>query len=135
MSRLRAHGRAREPRENTIPLINVVFLLLVFFIVAGSLSAPRDNSVELASARSFDPARLDPFMIYITAEGAMRVGGAEMSMPDAVAAASRSTRAHLTVVPDRDLGAARMLAILAELRGLTDRPLEILTRRPAPSAP
>ena len=135
MSRLRTHDRAREPHENTIPLINVVFLLLVFFIVAGTLSAPRDNSVELASARSFDPASLDPFMIYITAEGALRVGGAEKSMADAVAEASQSDRAHLTVVPDRNLGAARMLTILAELRGLTDRPLEILTRRPGPSAP
>ncbi len=32
----------REPPENTIPLINVVFLMLIFFLFAGSVA--RDDA-------------------------------------------------------------------------------------------
>lgn len=131
MRRLRTRPAARAERESTIPLINVVFLLLVFFIVAGRLSAPRDAAVELASARAFDPATLDPAMIYITAEGSLRVGGEpRATAAAALAAAASQARPHVTVVPDRRLEAARMLAILAALRAGTDKPLQILTRHP-----
>ena len=58
MRRLRAPLKRPAERESTIPLINVVFLLLVFFIVAGTLSAPRARTVDFATARAFDPAAL-----------------------------------------------------------------------------
>lgn len=134
MKRLRQPLARRAERESTIPLINVVFLLLVFFIVAGTLSAPRDTAVDLATAQAFDPAALEPGMIYVDEAGALRVAGASLAPAAAVAAASADGSARLTVVPDRRLEAARFLAILAELRGLTDKPIAILTQRPGAEA-
>lgn len=127
---LRLPQRRRPEGESTIPLINVVFLLLVFFIVAGTLSAPRDTAIDLATAGAFDPAALDPGMIYVAADGTLRVGGAPMGAGEAVAAVSQADRPRLTVVPDRRLEAARLLLVLADLRGLTDKPIAILTQRP-----
>lgn len=40
---MRAH-RQKSEREPTIALINIVFLMLVFFMVAGTLAAPLDPS-------------------------------------------------------------------------------------------
>ncbi len=130
MRRLRTPLRRPPERESTIPLINVVFLLLVFFIVAGTLSAPRDTGIDFATARGFDPAALDPHLVYVDAAGGLRVAGRAVDVPGAIAAATAGDRPRLTVVPDRRLEAARFLAILAELRAATDRPIAILTQRP-----
>lgn len=135
MSRLRTPMKRREAPESTIPLINVVFLLLVFFIVAGTLSAPRDRTIDFATSRAFDPAALDPSLVYVDAGGSLRVGGAAVDVAGAVAAAAEGDRPSLTVVPDRRLEAARFLAILAQLRAATDRPIAILTQRPGAGEP
>lgn len=134
MSRLRKVHREKAVPEATIPLINVVFLLLIFFLVAGTLSAPRDGAVELATAETFDPAALDPRAIYIDAAGGYRVGGKASDAARALASVEDGTEpgAAVTVVPDRTLEARRMLSRLAELRGLTERPIRILTRRLPP---
>ncbi|RAH96586.1 biopolymer transporter ExbD [Acuticoccus sediminis] len=129
MRRLGERRRRKEAAESTIPLINVVFLLLVFFLVAGTLSAPRDSTVDLATAEAFDPAALDPQAIYVDASGALRVAGTAM---DAAAALARiEGEGAVVVVPDRTLEAGVLLARLAELRQATERPIRILTRRPA----
>lgn len=134
MSRLRQPARRRNETENTIPLINVVFLLLVFFLVAGTLSAPRDNAVELAETETFQPAPLDPLAIYVDASGALRVGGENMDAARAIARLEAldptATQADaLTVVPDRNLEARGLLKHLATLRDLTDRPIRVVTLR------
>ena len=46
--RKRRQGTRREP---TIALINIVFLMLVFFMVAGTLSTPLDKDVPLVRIR------------------------------------------------------------------------------------
>jgi biopolymer transport protein ExbD len=40
---------ARQGREPTIALINIVFLMLIFFLVAGTLAAPLDKELKLVS--------------------------------------------------------------------------------------
>lgn len=150
--RLGAPRRKKDAGESTIPLINVVFLLLVFFLVAGTLSAPRDATVDLATAEAFDPAALDPQAIYVDAAGALRVAGTVMDAPAAIAriestggesgagdagAAAGDGNGDgdgdggaIVVVPDRALEASVLLARLAELRQASARPIRILTRRP-----
>jgi len=39
--------RQKSEREPTIALINIVFLMLVFFMVAGTLAAPLDPELKL----------------------------------------------------------------------------------------
>lgn len=138
------HARRRREGENTIPLINVVFLLLVFFLVAGQLSAPRDIVVEMATAGGFDPAAMDPVAIYVDAEGTTRVAGEALDAADAVAAVAASVGADapagapeqltetLTVIPDHRLDASTFLATVAELRSITASNMRLLVRRSQP---
>ncbi|MEM6464419.1 MAG: biopolymer transporter ExbD [Pseudomonadota bacterium] len=64
-----------KPRaENTIALINIVFLMLIFFLIAGTISPPMDNEVELikaADARSIEPL----WAVFVTETGALRYQG------------------------------------------------------------
>ncbi len=71
----------RQPRENDsinlTPLIDVVFLLLIFFMVSTTFTKETHLSIDLPEAEgepSEDAARA-PIDIVITAEGAYSVNG------------------------------------------------------------
>lgn len=55
-----------EIEPNMTPMIDVVFLLIIFFLVAAQLSAGGDDEVQLASASEARPVeRMDPDSIAI----------------------------------------------------------------------
>jgi len=60
---------ANRPMETTISLINIVFLMLIFFLVAGQLAPPQDPDVTLADANA--PALPPPDALYVRADGAL----------------------------------------------------------------
>lgn len=68
---------APKPRgENTIALINIVFLMLIFFLIAGTLAPPMEGDVELiraADARSVEPPRA----LFVTEKGVLKYEGRE----------------------------------------------------------
>ena len=43
--------RKRPTREPTIALINIVFLMLIFFLVAGTLARPLERELRLVQAQ------------------------------------------------------------------------------------
>ena len=50
--------RKRERRDiNLVPLINIIFLLLIFFIVAGTIKKPTPAPVEMPVATSTNSAK------------------------------------------------------------------------------
>ncbi len=64
--------------EPTIGLINVVFLLLMFFLIAGSLVKPFDEGVRLLTLdEALDTLPED--VVSIDAGGQMRLGGENIS--------------------------------------------------------
>ena len=44
----------RRPYESVVPLINVVFLLLIFFLLAGTLQPTDDVDVDLPAGQVDD---------------------------------------------------------------------------------
>lgn len=65
------HSKA-NPDDNLIPLINIVFLLLIFFMVAGQIAPQQDitiNPPESASRKPLEPAVLE---LSLSADGELR---------------------------------------------------------------
>ncbi len=63
-----AQKPAKRPLETTVSLINIVFLMLIFFLVAGQLAPPQDPEVTLSEAVTDD--RLPPpDALYVRADG------------------------------------------------------------------
>ena len=62
-----AAPRARR-EENVIPMINVVFLLLIFFLMTAQIAPPEPFEVEPPAASSQEPAE-GPFTLYVSPEG------------------------------------------------------------------
>jgi len=107
----------RRRPEPMIALINIVFLMLVFFLVAAAIAPPLDRSVRLVQADDIE-GRAPPDAAVIRADGTMVYRGAEITSEAYLAArlSEASGAVALRLVPDRDLPAARLVTIAAELR-------------------
>jgi biopolymer transport protein ExbD len=54
---------------NITPLIDVLFLLLIFFIVSSTFLEQPSITVELPSADSAEPQQIDEYVILVSATG------------------------------------------------------------------
>ena len=128
--RMRQQQR-RDPPENTIPLINVVFLMLIFFLFAGSIARddarkiePPLNIVEDETIRSTGALVLDP-------EGRTFAGENEVTVADWLAAKAGDDDADgpLKVAADGTLKADQLEKILEELKAAGREDIVLITRR------
>lgn len=117
----------RKEREPTIALINIVFLMLVFFLVAGTLARPLDRDLRLVSVADLAGAAPADALV-ILADGGMRWRGEVVAdVADFVAAQPEAGRVR--VVPDRDLPAADLVRIGRALRVAGAGRVVIVTER------
>lgn len=114
----------RQPRqkprgEPTIALINIVFLMLIFFMIAGALAPPLDGDVALVDTAGLE-GRAPPDAPAILPDGTIRYRGAETTPEDIVARARETApdpeAPSIRVIPDRALPATELLRIAGALR-------------------
>ncbi|MBN9889408.1 ExbD/TolR family protein [Salipiger abyssi] len=112
--------RARRPkseREPTIALINIVFLMLIFFLVAGTLAQPLDPALKLVSTADLEGSPPPPDALVVHPDGALSHRGEVQESPETyLAALDPEARALVRLVPDRDLPAADLVEVARALR-------------------
>lgn len=122
---------AQPPRprsEPTIALINVVFLMLIFFLVAGRIAAPLDRETTLVQADAI-AARLPDDVLLLRRDGATLWRGEPMD-PEAFAARQGAT--VLRILPDRDLPARKLVEVAGRLRAAGAQEVRLVTARGLP---
>ncbi|MEM9319593.1 MAG: biopolymer transporter ExbD [Pseudomonadota bacterium] len=115
--------RRRRRAEPTIALINVVFLMLVFFLVAGAVAPPIDDRVTLVDTDTLD-GRAPPDAAVVLADGQLLYLGAPTD-PAAIIARDPAPR----LVPDRDLPATELIALARALQEAGAEEVWIVTER------
>ncbi|MEM7058145.1 MAG: biopolymer transporter ExbD [Pseudomonadota bacterium] len=63
----------RPTRESVVPMINVVFLLLIFFLMTATIAPPEPFEVELPISATEDPSEVDQ-AVYVGADGRLSWG-------------------------------------------------------------
>ncbi|WP_367714865.1 biopolymer transporter ExbD [Nitratireductor sp. GISD-1A_MAKvit] len=135
MLRLARPTRPRQ-RESTIALINIVFLMLIFFLVAGTLTPPLDNDVSLISTLEANPSE-PPNALFVTEDGEMRLRGevtdarAFMLSRAETLGQDAARQLEIRVAADRDLPAARLVDIVGALKAAGASRISIITERAA----
>lgn len=105
----------RQPPENTLSLINIVFLMLIFFLVAGHMSTQQKGDVKLTELISLETTKLPSDAIAITARGEILYKGrqvAKTELLEILRAAKDKDIASLRLMPDRNLPAAQLVDVL-----------------------
>ena len=125
--------RQRGRREPTIALINIVFLMLVFFMVAGTLTPPMDGEVSLVRTAEIE-GRAPPDALVVYADGRLTWRGEEIDSPRTFLerSAPGASEPDVRVVPDRDLPASRLIGIAGALRAAGAARVLIVTERGLP---
>ena len=126
----------RSPVEASLPLINVVFLLLLFFVVTGTIVYQHDRSIVPPTSLLLTPGKAPADAIYIDAGGEVRFRG-EAQGPAAIARILRAGEAGeggavartIQVVADHRLKARTLLAVVEELKEHGLNSLSIVTVR------
>lgn len=112
--------RIKQPiatqKEPTIALINIVFLMLVFFMIAGTLAVPLDSDLKLIDTNGLE-GREPPDTLVVHADGHLSLRGATVEDATAfLATLSKEDLEIVRIVPDRALPAKQLVALGNALR-------------------
>ncbi|MCH9809254.1 MAG: biopolymer transporter ExbD [Alphaproteobacteria bacterium] len=123
---------AKPPAENMIALINIVFLILIFFLVASVVRPFSDREVRLAQSADPKSAGVGTRMAVLRRDGSKYLGGALVSdaqLQSQFKDWAAEPKRGVTLVADRDMPASALIAIVtqANAAGLAD--VKLLTRK------
>ncbi|MEM7318093.1 MAG: biopolymer transporter ExbD [Pseudomonadota bacterium] len=115
----------RRSRDTTIALINVVFLMLIFFLIAGTVAPPLDKELELVDTSGLD-GREPPDALVLHRDGTLSFRG-EIAEPEIYMADHGSE--IVRIVPDRKASATRLVEITGRLRRLGAATVILVTKQ------
>lgn len=124
----------RKAQDPTIALINIVFLMLIFFLLAGTIAPGGIPDIELIRTSEAERSRPPAEPIGLTATGEIRYGGEPVSAEQLIERLSATAAApvdsaatgmadgeageaaELDLVADKALPASQLIAFLRTLR-------------------
>lgn len=127
----------QRPAENLLPMINVVFLLLIFFLIAARMTPPEPFAVSPPRALAAEEAS-GAFTLFVAADGRLGYRDArdDAAMADLAAARVAHCAAsdcgaeppRLTIRADAALPAARLAALMPRLTALGFSRIELVAQ-------
>lgn len=115
----------RRSRDSTIALINVVFLMLIFFLVAGTVAPPLDPNLALVETSELD-GREPPDALILHADGTLSFRGAPT---DPQTYMVDQDTGPVRIVPDRNVSGIRLIEVTGILRRLGAPSVMLVTER------
>lgn len=118
----------RPASESVVPMINVVFLLLIFFMMSATImpAPPFDVSLPETDAQIAVAGEMD---IYVSASGEVSFQGALNDAAWAVLAAQPAV-STVTLRADADLSAQKLARVVSRLARIGHTQIEIAIRVP-----
>lgn len=102
----------RTRREGVVPMINVGFLLLVFFLLVAEIAPPDPFAVTPPGVATPEPLVSGEGVLHVAGDGRLAYGAAR---GESVFAALSAGEGGLTVRADRNLPAADLAALLGRI--------------------
>ncbi len=127
------HTYRQNDDDRVLPLVNVVFLLLIFFMIAGQLSRTERFNVQPPESRSEQAEAARIHTVEVSAEGRLALDGEVL---DEAALASRAARLReagegdaIRLKADGASEARRVVKVMAILRDAGIERVNLVARR------
>ena len=122
-----------DSEENVLPLINIVFLLLIFFLIAGALTIPDLFPVEPPVSDSETPATPVEAIVLIGADGQISLQN-ELIAADQLHALARAIIKQKPLQPfklkaDSQAASGRVISAIEALRNAGVQQTLLITSR------
>ncbi|MEL6690030.1 MAG: biopolymer transporter ExbD [Pseudomonadota bacterium] len=111
-------------------MINIVFLMLIFFLVAAQVASPLDPELELA--KTDDQALVPPpDAVVLAQDGSLSFRGAPTTVAEAFAilSAEGGDEVEVRLLPDARSDAATLVSTATELRSAGASAVYIITEQ------
>lgn len=118
-----------------LPLINLVFLLMILFMLIGAVATPAPFALDPATSTALPPAGADGDTLWVAADGRLGWRGRVLAQGELATLArawrAQSLLAGLTIRADREAEAAEVVRLLEILReaGVTRTELRLAAER------
>ena len=126
-----SRSRPRTSEDSVLPLINVVFLLLIFFMLTGKLAASDPFEVAPPESASEGPSGAREMIILVGVDGRLALDGSivdEAALSEAVAEhLSEPALVRIQLKADASAEATRVVAVMELLRDVGVEQLQLLT--------
>jgi len=123
--------KPRRERESTIALINIVFLMLIFFLIAGTVTPSFDKEISFIKAEEIMPTELSD-VLSIRRDGQLYYHGNPITVDSYVENLLKEDKENIEimrVLADRDLDAAVLIDVVSQLKQKGVRYIRIITER------
>ena len=127
-----ATPKRKPPGENLVPLINVVFLILIFFLAASVIRPFSSADIVLAKTEQPTEAPNLRRLIFVGSDGPMLQHGQRATSEDIAAAAKQwlgEKEKPVAVIADHKVFASDVLSVIEKLRGFGIENVELLTQK------
>ncbi len=125
-------GERSRPGLNITPLIDVVFLLLIFFMLTSTFIEPRAIDLVLPGQRSAErTVSAEPVVVDITPAGVIRLNGLRLSMDQLDAEIAGRLRASprndVTVRAEAEVSVQLLVGVMDRIRAAGTRNIKLAT--------
>jgi len=122
--------RTPSRRDPTISLINIVFLILIFFMVSSTLSRTSNTDLQFVQTEDLECCA-GPHVLQIAADGALFANGQPIADLTQFLDTRPSTDLTVRLVPDQELPAKEFLILIGEVRALGAKRIVVVTENTA----
>ena len=112
--------RARRRPDFSLATINIVFLLLLFFLIAGSVVQKAETTVDIPLATKLPVENLPRPLLVVSYDDALFLDGLPITQETLAARATESLKVRgdfINILAERDQPATRLLDVLDILSG------------------
>lgn len=121
-----------EAGENVLPLVNVVFLLLIFFMLAGTFAKPEKFKLEPPQAEAEATLENKIFVLQINADGALAIAEETISVDELKQRIADQKAKKVQVKADATLEAKFLMHLMQTLAEAGATELQLITQKVAP---
>ena len=112
-------------REPTIALINIVFLMLIFFMITGTIAKPLEKTLRLIETENL--LRIDPpDALVLLKDGTIKFNGNNLKDLQIFVTENHIGK-DIRIVPDRNLSANELVKITKKLKTFGAKRVFIVT--------
>ena len=117
--------RQNQKREPSIALIIVIFIMLIFFLIAGTIAAPLDGDLQLVNTAGLE-GREPPDALVLRQDGTLSFRGTPIELDTYMRTYDTGP---VRIVPDRNASGARVIELSASLRNLGAESIILVSER------
>lgn len=120
----------RKEADFSLAIVNIVLLLVFFFLITGSLVQNGEIEINLAETSELPLERLPRPLLLIDAAGAMALDGVPLRVDQIAASLGETLPEALYLLADGDLSADQLMALTTrpDLAGLSLRLITLHVR-------